>query len=112
MLALLEHHGIPAESQRQSVDAIEQAVRDGRGVAVAVHPYWWGDYVKPDPNDAGTWLHVVTVTGVEYDGSGNIIAFIVNDTGAGECGKRLTVAEFERCLEKRVPMVVTKERAW
>jgi len=110
---MLEEHGIPAETQPQSVETIEQAVREGKGVSASVHPYWHGPQVQPDPDKASSWLHEVAVTGVEYDGEGKVVAFIVNDTALrGGCGKRIPVAEFDRALEKREPMTVTKKRAW
>jgi uncharacterized Zn-binding protein involved in type VI secretion len=109
---ILNDHGIPAETAPQSVNAIEEAVREGKGVSVSVHPHWWGDYVKPDPSEPGSWLHEVAVTGVEYDEHGHVKAFIINDTGLGACGYRLTVEQMEQCLEKRVHMTVTKSKVW
>ncbi len=110
--AMLEEKGIPAETRPQSIEEIEKAVREGKGVGVSVHPYWWGDYVKPNPDDAASWLHAIAVTGVEYDEHGNVAAFIVNDTGLGQCGLRIPVDEFDKALEKRIKMTVTKRKVW
>jgi hypothetical protein len=109
---MLEEHGIPAETKPQSVDAIEQAVRNGKGVSVSVHPYWHGDHVKPDPDDPSSQLHEVAVTGVEYDAEGKVVAFFVNDTAQGICALRIPAAELDRALEKRGAVTVTKARVW
>ncbi len=111
-VAMLDANGIPAESTSQSVDAVRDAVLQGKGVSVHVHPYWWGPYVKPDPDNPSSWAHEVAVTGVELDENGKVVAFIINDTGTGECGKRIPVSDFDKALEKKGAMTVTKQPIW
>lgn len=115
-IAMLERHGIAAEKQSQSLGNIERGVLAGKQVQVSLHPLYWdehhGQKIDPDSRYADSWLHEVVITGVEYDASGKAVAFIVNDTGAGVCGYRIPAARLDECLEKRLPMVVSKQRLW
>ncbi len=68
--------------------------------------------MQPTPGDPGSWAHEVAVTGIEYDENGEVVAYIVNDTGAGTCGQRLTKAQFERAIEPQGRLTVADKPIW
>ena len=101
---LLGVHGIENGLIPQSPQSVQAVVAEGKGVVVTIHPYHWGSYVTPD------WYHAVAVTGVEYDENGNPKAYIINDTGLGTCGLKLTASQFDQNSVNGVPIAVTKAK--
>jgi uncharacterized Zn-binding protein involved in type VI secretion len=82
-----------------------QYVAEGRGVSASVHPFWyWPPGMPAQPNSN----HEILITGVEYDENGEVKAYIVNDTGLGKCGFRVTVQDFSRAQPPNWAITVTK----
>ena len=82
-----------------------QFVAEGRGVSASVHPYWYwpgGGGAQPD------WNHEVLITGVEYDENGKVNAYIINDTGFGQCGLRVSARDFSYAQPPDFAITVTK----
>lgn len=102
---ILQAYGIELETAPQSVESIRQAVESGRAVSMSLTPYHWGAYVNSD------WLHEVAVTGIEYNASGEVAAFIVNDTGLGTCAARIPIADVQKGMAD-LPMTVSKQPVW
>jgi len=88
---ILANNGVPNHTEAATQQNILQAVAEGRGV-VTSHDAGrlWGN---PAFNGGG---HAILVTGVQFDGNGNPINFITNDTGvaAGNCGRAVPAAQF------------------
>lgn len=116
---LLEDHGVRAERMPAegpaTLGVIAQAVSERRGVVAFIDPHEISPSLYPDPGN-----HAVAVTGVELDANGDVIAVFINDTGAGECGKRVPAAEFGAGL-RNLPsekanggakLLVTKGAIW
>lgn len=85
---------------------MNQFVAEGRGVSASVHPFWYwpeGTGVQPD------WNHEILITGIEYDESGKVKAYIVNDTGLGQCGLRVSATDFALAQPPRYGITVTKD---
>ncbi len=82
-----------------------QFVAEGRGVSASVHPYWyWPEGTGAQPK----WNHEVLVTGVEYDENGKVNAYIINDTGLGRCGLRVSARDFSYAQPLDYGITVTK----
>jgi len=43
-------------------------------------------------------FHAVVVTGVDYDDAGNPVNVIINDTGTGQCGRRVPAAQWNQAV--------------
>jgi uncharacterized Zn-binding protein involved in type VI secretion len=100
---ILADRGI--EATVEPPDHLDQYVAEGRGVSASVYPYWyWPDWsgAKPD------WSHEVLITGVEYDENGKVSGYILNDTGLGRCGLRVSAADFSLAQQPRAGITVTK----
>jgi hypothetical protein len=48
------------------------------------------------------------ITGVEYDENGKVSGYILNDTGLGRCGLRVSAADFSLAQQPRAGITVTK----
>ena len=84
---------------------MDQYIAEGRGVSVSVHPYWyWPQWGGAQPH----WTHEVLITGVEYDENGKVKAYIINDTGLGQCGLRVSADDFSYAQQPRAGITVTK----
>ncbi len=84
---------------------MDQFVAEGRGVSASVHPYWyWPDGSGSQPD----WNHEVLITGVEYDENGKVNAYIINDTGLGKCGLRVSASDFRYAQPPGFAITVTK----
>lgn len=116
---LLEEVGVPAERMPASGPAtlatIKQAISERRGTVAFVDPHEFSPGLYPNPSN-----HAVLVTGVELDKDGNVTAVFINDTGAGECGKRVPASQFGSAL-RNLPaekgtggarLLVTKGPVW
>ena len=101
----LARHGIPARAQEMDFPQIVHAVAEGRGV-ITTHEtsILWGS------DQQGK--HAVLVAGVDFDDRGRMVAVLINDTGWGECVKRLPPEVFERSLSPGQQTVVTDQPIW
>lgn len=106
---LLSSLGVPAEAVPASgvptLDDIRQAIAGGKGVVATFHTagIW--------PPEYGDAVHATFITGVELDDQGNVVAVFMNDTGLGDCGRRVPanklLAGMNACKGAH-PLVVTK----
>jgi len=116
---LLGDFGVPAERMPAAgpadLDAVKQAISERRGVVAFVDPHEISPGKYPTPA-----CHAVVVTGVELDEDGNVTAVFINDTGAGECGKKVPAAAFGSAM-RNLPshksaggtsLLVTKGAIW
>jgi hypothetical protein len=116
---LMEDFGVPAERMPAQGPAtlatIKQAITERRGAVAFVDPHEFSPDRYP-----GSGCHAVVVTGVELDKDGNVTAVFINDTGSGECGKKVAAAAFGAAL-RNVPshkdkggtqLLVTKGPIW
>ena len=100
---ILKHFGIDSELKDATVDAISDAISEGRGVIISVYAGMlykgWSNYRD---------LHAITVTSVKKDKTGNILGFYVCDSGTGgvDNSKFYTAMQIENALSGR-PMNVT-----
>jgi uncharacterized Zn-binding protein involved in type VI secretion len=89
---IMEDFGVPAERMPAQAPAtlatLKQAITERRGVIAFVD----AKDLWPDEKDSG--CHAVVVTGVELDKDGNVTAVFINDTGRGDCGRKVPAAEF------------------
>jgi uncharacterized Zn-binding protein involved in type VI secretion len=112
--------GVPSSNGAWSRDAAGLAMSGGRGTLVNVDAgSLWPTTHGINPG-SGAW-HVVTVTGMEYDASGNVTNYIINDTGpsgAGvvNCGIRVPAATFEAAVgayhTPSAGLVTTNNQVW
>ncbi|MGE3630723.1 MAG: PAAR domain-containing protein, partial [Sandaracinaceae bacterium] len=107
---LLNDHGVPTSFMPSaSSPAFADAIASGRLGVVGVDGYaFWPKVLDPATlspkmqeglqkvvdHGPGAW-HAVMVSGVEYDADGNVVAYIVNDTGFGQCGLRVPKDVFD-----------------
>lgn len=100
--------GVPASNEPTTAEGIQQAVGEGKGVIVSVHAgdIWDNTTLKP-----GEGNHAILVTAVEYDAQGRVTAYIINDTGMGQCGRRIAKDRLERAFTGG-PMSVTDHPIW
>lgn len=108
--ALLSANGVPAGTAAATMQNLEVAVGQGRGVISAVDA---GVLWPPGSAPLGSG-HAILVTGVEYDDAGNVKNVIINDTGMGTCAQKVPAANFQAALTARggVPHVVTNNPIW
>jgi len=91
---ILANHGVPSSVVATTPENYGGAMSAGQGVIVNVDAArLWGP-----PTPAGSW-HAINVVGVEYDDHGNRTAVYINDTGSGECGRRVPVATFDSAVD-------------
>ncbi len=105
--AILASQGVPSSLQPQSMQTIELAVSQGRGVITSHDAgVLWNN---PAFNGGG---HAVTVTGVEYDQNGNVTNVIINDTGTGQCRQSIPAQQFQNSLRPNRQINVTNNPIW
>jgi len=96
-------HGAP------TIGDIKQAISARKGVVVTFDTggIW--------PFEGASATHAALITGVELDDQGNVVAVFMNDTGLGECGRRVPadkLAAGMNALTGYHPLVVTKAAVW
>ena len=107
--AMLNDNGVPAEQVPGTMGNLAQGVGEGKGVEADI---WAGSIWPPSYGvQPGKGAHAVLVTGVEYDENGNMKNVIINDTGAGDCGKAYPADVFQKALMGD-NHVVTKGPVW
>jgi uncharacterized Zn-binding protein involved in type VI secretion len=90
--AILASNGVASSVQATNATNLGLAMSRGQGAVVNLDA---GVLWAPSATPPGS-LHAITVTGVEYDDAGNVVAVIVNDTGTGQCGQRIPAAKFNQ----------------
>ena len=86
--SILINSGIASTVQAGNLENMGLALSQGKGVIASLDAYYlWPPHPDLDPGA----LHAVTVTGIEYDDNGDVAHVIINDTGTGECGRRVPV---------------------
>jgi uncharacterized Zn-binding protein involved in type VI secretion len=103
---LLQDQGVDASAEPGSSAAVQQAVAERRGVSASVYPYWyWPGWtgVQPDAQ------HEIQITGVEFDENGNVKAYIISDSGLGQCSLRVSASDFVYAQIPGAPITVTKQ---
>jgi capsid protein len=115
---LLTTSGVPAAAGAANGGNVALAMSQGRGAIANVDAgALWPTTHGINPG-AGSW-HAVTVTGVEIDDSGKIVAYHINDTGpnAGpNCNVRVNASTFEGAMSSyHTPnqgLVTTSNAIW
>ena len=118
-LQLLDDFSVPAERMPTkppaTLDTLKQAVSEHRGVVAFIEPHTMSpNLYEPDGR------HAVVVTGVELDAEGKVSAVFINDTGAGECGKKVPASVFAAAMQNLptekatggASLLVTKGPIW
>ena len=96
--AILANAGVPSTVQASNLTNVGLASSQGQGVIANLDAsFLWNNVpgvVTPPPGS----LHAVVVTGVEYDDAGNPTNVIINDTGTGQCGRRVSAAQWNSAV--------------
>jgi len=79
-------YGVVSTIQTNSLENLKTALSNGKGVIANIDAHHLPNRKAPPGS-----LHSVTVTGIEYGGTGNVVSVIINDTGRGICGEILPV---------------------
>jgi hypothetical protein len=101
---ILAENGIESHQEPATLDNMENAVREGKGV-MTTHKagQLWGDGTPGN--------HVVVVTGMEYDDDGKLVKVVYNDTAVG-CHQTMDKDKFAASLTPDVNMNVTEQPVW
>ena len=59
---------------------------------------WANDLWDPGMASSPDSFHHVQVVGVVRDGDGDVIGYVINDSGTGECGKFIPKDRFDKAL--------------
>lgn len=106
---ILKQYGVDAHFEAHSAARLRENVIEGKAVSLSVHPgYYWPGGTE----DQKTQGHEVAVTGVQYDASGRVNAYVINDTGLGICGMVVPAADLEAAFMKGGGMTVSDKAAW
>ncbi len=104
---ILNSHGVPAHTETQNMQNIQQAVSENRGVITSHDAgILWGDARY---NGGG---HAIVTTGMEYDANGNLKNVIVNDTGTGNCQNSIPANQYQNSLRPGRDINVTNNPVW
>ncbi|MCL2725988.1 MAG: PAAR domain-containing protein [Polyangiaceae bacterium] len=96
---LLNNYQVSSSVKTNNLDNIGQALSGGKGVIADTDAHFlWDGVPNINPPAAGSF-HAVTVTGVEYDDNGNVTNVIVNDTGIGECSRKVPVDTWNKAVQ-------------
>jgi uncharacterized Zn-binding protein involved in type VI secretion len=105
---ILNDNGVPAHTEAGSMQNIQQAVAENRGV-ISSHDANILWYDKAQKDVAG---HAIVPTGMEYDENGNLKNVILNDTGMGNCQQTMSADQFQRSLRPGRDINVTNNPIW
>jgi hypothetical protein len=98
---VLQAEGVKAKNMPNKPDKIQEALAEGKGVVSAHHAgKLWGNKAQGG--------HAVHVTGVVKDANGKVTHYVINDTGTGEVGRKVTAQQYEESLLK-APATVTEK---
>jgi hypothetical protein len=98
---VMQAEGVKAKNMPNKPADIQAALKEGKGV-VSAH-----DAGKLWGNDAEGG-HAVHVTNVVRDSNGKVTHYVINDTGTGQAGRRVTAEQYEGSLLK-APATVTEK---
>lgn len=103
---ILSNNGVDSHLEEQNIENIQQAVIEGKGVITShdAEVLW--------QNDQASGGHAVVVTGIKYNSSGKVSAYIINDTGTGEGMKSVPTKQFESSLRPKRKINVTDSAIW
>ncbi|MGE0787829.1 MAG: PAAR domain-containing protein [Sandaracinaceae bacterium] len=96
--SIMGANGVPT-TQLTSVTspAFADAIANGQGSVIALDAaQLWPTTINFTPSSPAP--HAVNVTGIEYDDGGNITAYYINDSGAGQCGQRVPANVFQNAV--------------
>ncbi|MFK5914026.1 MAG: PAAR domain-containing protein [Woeseiaceae bacterium] len=103
---ILTNNGLSSHLEEQNIEKIQQAVIEGKGVITSHNAgILWG-------NNNISGGHAIVVSGVKYDSTGKVSAYIINDTGTGEGMKAIPAAQFENSLRPNREINVTDNPIW
>lgn len=109
---VLATYGIGSTIQTATVENVDAALRDGRGVIISADvSVLWKGQDRFDPTQRGG--HAVVVTHGGYDENGNLLGVYVNDTGIGS-RYFLSKTQLQDALASRAvkKINVTNDRIW
>jgi hypothetical protein len=97
---VLKAEGVKAKNMPNKPTEIQSALAEGKGV-ISAHDAGklWGN--------KATGGHAVHVTSVVKDANGKVTHYVINDTGTGHVGRKVTAAQYEGSLLK-APATVTE----
>lgn len=110
-VAIMNGEGLPAYWALGTPENIKAVLATGQPVGAQVRPH---EYSPRFPNPKSQ--HEVLVTGVECDDKGNILAYIINDTGLGICGMSVPASKFDAARKglngSQQQILIPKERVY
>lgn len=90
---ILQNAGVSSTVEASTAENLGLAMSRGDGAIASLDAaQLWGGTTPPGS------LHAVTVTGVEYDDAGSPTNVIINDTGTGQCGQRVPIAQWNQAV--------------
>jgi hypothetical protein len=93
--ALLGNYQVSSTVEANTLNNISTALASGKGVIATVDSdVLWG-IDNASKNAVG---HAVVVTGIEYDNNGNVTNVIINDSGGGDCSRRVPVDTWNKAV--------------
>lgn len=108
--AILAKHGVESEVERTTKDNLAKAIRDNKGIVVNVD----AGVLWDDPQALGGG-HAIAVYDGDFDENGNLTHVYVNDTGAGQQGRKMTIDDFMDAANAKKggsSMNLTKKPVW
>jgi uncharacterized Zn-binding protein involved in type VI secretion len=115
-MEVLTENNVASAEVASNMGNIGTAVSNGQGVIASVNAgqLWTAQQLQGTGIAPGTAAggHAITVTGVEYDDDGNIVAVYYNDTGTGKCMEKVTKQKFENALRPGRNLNVTINPIW
>lgn len=99
---ILNEAGVPAHTQAQTPENIQQALDNGQGVITGhdAATLWEGDpNYTADPANPVDGGHAVHTTGLVRDADGNVTHYVINDTGTGTFGRMVPADQFHQSLD-------------
>ena len=108
--AILAKHGVDSEIKKTTKKDLAKAIRDNKGIVVNVD----AGVLWDDPQFLGGG-HAIVVYDGDFDENGNLTDVYVNDTGAGQQGRKMKIDDFmDAANSNKVgsSMNVTKKPVW
>jgi uncharacterized Zn-binding protein involved in type VI secretion len=98
--ALLTDFGIPSTVEENNLSNISQALASGKGVMADTDAsILWKGVIPDNQLPKSPAFHEITITGIEYDDNGNITNVIINDTGTGNCSRKIPVDQWNKAVQ-------------
>ena len=109
---ILARHGVPSTRREPDMKEIAIALSERKGVMTS-HDKGWLDGGQKMHNDS---RHVVVVTAVAFDGSGNMTSVSMVDSSFARCSRVVPAEQFAGSFQREkgviVPMNVTDGPLW